>query len=137
MLTQIWLFEIGFVIVLDLGEVISTSLFNITTCEAFERGAHFDIYNITSSRWKIIYYWSKNTEINPITFSLVSKQRLDKFKAVVNAVDPQLSPEWHKATLFMEPRRGVEILLLYAGTPGAFRAVVKVNQKCGLCLVPS
>ncbi|XP_038213794.1 uncharacterized protein LOC119833692 [Zerene cesonia] len=111
------------------GDVLAVSLFNITTCEIFERGARFDPYAVVDSQWKIIYFWSDNTEINPIIFSLLSKKRLGKFRAVVEAIDPYITVEWHKATLLMEPRPGVQVLLLYAGTPGAFRGLVKMEQR--------
>lgn len=37
--------------------------------------------------------------------------------------------EWEKATLFMNPRAGVEVLFLYASTPGAFRAIILKEQR--------
>lgn len=48
---------------------------------------------------------------------------------MVDALEPDLHPEWHKATLMMEPRPGVQVLLLYMGTPGAFRGVVKMERR--------
>ncbi|XP_037866546.2 uncharacterized protein LOC110386596 [Bombyx mori] len=102
---------------------------NITTCEEFERGARFDPYAIIDSMWKIFYFWANTTEINPIVFSLPAKKRLAKFKEVIEAIEPHLEVEWQKATMFMTPRPGVEVLLLHATTPGAFRALVKQEQR--------
>ncbi|XP_052755541.1 uncharacterized protein LOC113516769 isoform X2 [Galleria mellonella] len=102
---------------------------NITTCEEFERGAHFNPYDVVDSMWKIFYFWAENTEIYPIIFSLPAKKRMEKIKALVETVDPYLDVEWYKAALIMEPRPGLQVILLYAGTPGAFRALVKKEQR--------
>ncbi|XP_045765186.1 uncharacterized protein LOC123867249 [Maniola jurtina] len=75
-----------------------------TTCEEFERAAPFNSYDITESKWKIIYFCSETTELRSIIFSLIDKKTLNKFETVVDAVQPDLNPEWHKATLMMEPR---------------------------------
>lgn len=58
---------------------------------------------------------------------------------MVSAVDPDLDIDWSTATLIMEPRPGTEVVLLYAITPGAFRALVKIEQrtKGGTILFPA
>lgn len=50
---------------------------------------------------------------------------------VVEAVDPELAAtvEWHRATLFMEPRPGVMAVFMYQGSPGAFRVLFKSEQR--------
>ncbi|XP_045458830.1 uncharacterized protein LOC123669262 [Melitaea cinxia] len=100
-----------------------------TTCEEFEQNAKFDPQAIVDSMWKIVYFWSNTTEVRPIIFSLVSKKRLNKFKAIVETLDRHLEIEWHRAIIMMEPRPGVQALFIYAGTPGAFRAVIKIEQR--------
>ncbi|KAL0894769.1 hypothetical protein ABMA27_013300 [Loxostege sticticalis] len=101
----------------------------ITTCEEFERSAYFNPYDVVYSMWKIFYIWGNTTEQYPIIFSLPAKNRVDKIKAIVERVDPELEIEWHKAALLMEPRPGLMVVFLYAGTPGAFRALVKMEQR--------
>lgn len=54
---------------------------------------------------------------------------MDKIKAVIQTVDPDLEIDWHRAVLLMEPRPGLMVIFLYAGTPGAFRAIVKVEKR--------
>ncbi|CAH0603154.1 unnamed protein product [Chrysodeixis includens] len=102
---------------------------NITTCEQFERGARFNPYEIVDSMWKIFYFWSNTTEVYPIIFSLAAKTRVQKFRDVFETVSPGEEVEWHKATLVMEPRPGIEVMFLYAGTPGAFRAIIKHERR--------
>ncbi|KAL4708100.1 hypothetical protein ACJJTC_009879 [Scirpophaga incertulas] len=102
---------------------------NITTCEEFERGARFNPYEIVDSMWKIFYFWGNTTELYPIAFSISSKKKLDKLKPLIDAVDGTLEVEWSKATFLMEPRPGVLVVFLYAGTPGAFRALVKMDRR--------
>ncbi|CAF4761450.1 unnamed protein product [Pieris macdunnoughi] len=109
--------------------VLARSLHNSTTCELFERDASFDPHEVVDSKWKIFYFWSDNTERNAIVFSLLTKKSLGKFREVVEAIEPSLSVEWHKASFLMEPRPGVQVLLLYAGTSGAFRGLVKMEQR--------
>ncbi|XP_072937275.1 uncharacterized protein [Epargyreus clarus] len=109
--------------------VWATSLYNITTCEEFENGAKFNPQNVVDAMWKIFYFWSDTSEVTPIIFSLLGKKRLDKIKRVVDAIDPNMGVEWHKATLLMEPRPGIQVVLMYAGTPGAFRALIKQEQR--------
>lgn len=46
---------------------------NITTCEKFEISAQFNPYALVDSMWKIFYFWSNTTELNPIVFSLAGK----------------------------------------------------------------
>ena len=46
---------------------------NITTCEEFEKSARFNPYALVDSMWKIFYFWSNNTELAPIVFSLAGK----------------------------------------------------------------
>lgn len=46
---------------------------NITTCEKFEVSARFNPYAVIDSMWKIFYFWSNNTELVPIVFSLAAK----------------------------------------------------------------
>ncbi|XP_028162823.1 uncharacterized protein LOC114354575 [Ostrinia furnacalis] len=101
----------------------------ITTCEEFERSAYFNPYDVVDSMWKIFYIWANTTEMYPIIFSLPAKNRIAKIKAMVEAVDPDLDVEWHKATLLMEPRPGLMVVFLYASTPGAFRALIKIEQR--------
>ncbi|KAM3964716.1 uncharacterized protein ACR2FA_001106 [Aphomia sociella] len=105
------------------------TLSNITSCEEFEVGAYFNPYQVIDSMWKIFYFWADNTETYPIIFSLPAKKRIDKIKALVETVDQHLDVEWHRAVLIMEPRPGVQVVLLYSGTPGAFRALVKKEQR--------
>ncbi|XP_034840419.2 uncharacterized protein [Maniola hyperantus] len=123
------IFQIVLLTLTGLGRGEAEHSQSTTTCEEFERGARFNSYDITDSKWKIIYFWSETTEIRPIIFSLVDKKKINKFKTVVDALEPDLKPEWHKATLMMEPRPGVQVLLLYMGTPGAFRGIVKMEQR--------
>lgn len=58
-------------------------------------------------------------------------QRIERFRVVVEAVDPELAAtmEWHRATLFMEPRPGVMAIFMYQGSPGAFRVLMKTEQR--------
>ncbi|CAK1549892.1 unnamed protein product [Leptosia nina] len=56
-------------------------------------------------------------------------QRLKKFRDIIEAIEPRLAIEWHKVVLLMEPRPGVQVLLLHAGSPTAFRGVVKIEQR--------
>lgn len=67
--------------------------------------------------------------IKRYTFKLL--QRLERFRLVVEAVDPELAAtmEWHRATLFMEPRPGVMAIFMYQGGPGAFRVLIKTEQR--------
>ncbi|PZC73693.1 uncharacterized protein LOC110380373 [Helicoverpa armigera] len=102
---------------------------NITTCEQFERSARFNPYALIDSMWKIFYFWSNNTELTPIVFALAGKSRVRKFRDFFETTNPGLGVEWEKATLFMNPRPGVEVLFLHASTPGAFRAIVKKEQR--------
>ncbi|KAG6454070.1 hypothetical protein O3G_MSEX008485 [Manduca sexta] len=101
---------------------------NRTSCEEFEQSARFNPYLVIDSMWKIFYFWANNTEIYPIVFTLPAKNKLEKFRNVVEAIYPELEVDWHKATLFMQPRPGTEVLMLHASTPGAFRALVKQEQ---------
>ncbi|KAJ0181836.1 hypothetical protein K1T71_002558 [Dendrolimus kikuchii] len=129
-----WIFI--FVLILFYGSLtpvpvltLNSDTENITTCEEFERGARFNPYFVIDTLWKIFYSWANITEINPIAFSLPARKKLAEIKNVVDAVDPHLGVEWNKAALIMEPRIGVQVLLLSALTPGAFRALVKVEQR--------
>lgn len=47
---------------------------NVTTCEQFERAARFSPYSVLDAIWKIIYFWSNNTELYPVVFSLAVKK---------------------------------------------------------------
>lgn len=47
----------------------------------------------------------------------------------METLDRHLEIEWHRAIIMMEPRPGVQALFIYAGTPGAFRAVIKIEQR--------
>ncbi|XP_032530228.2 uncharacterized protein LOC116779841 [Danaus plexippus] len=100
-----------------------------TTCEEFEKNARFDPFEIVDSKWKIIYFWSPTVEPRPVIFSLLARKRLDRFKEVVNALEPELRPEWDKAAFMMEPKPGVQVVMLYLGTAGAFRGIVKFEQR--------
>ncbi|KAJ8726344.1 hypothetical protein PYW07_001042 [Mythimna separata] len=102
---------------------------NITTCEKFEKSARFNPYTLIDSTWKIFYFWSNHTELYPIVFSLAGKTRVKKFRDVFEAITGDTEVEWEKATLFMNAKPGVEVLFIYAGTPGAFRAIVKKEQR--------
>lgn len=48
---------------------------------------------------------------------------------MVNALEPELRPEWDKAAFMMEPKPGVQVVMLYLGTAGAFRGIVKFEQR--------
>ncbi|XP_013191943.1 uncharacterized protein LOC106136053 [Amyelois transitella] len=100
-----------------------------TTCEEFEQGAYFNPYEVVDSMWKIFYNWANTTELYPIVFSLPLKKKLDTFRELVDAAAPYFGVEWHRSTLFMEPRPGLTILFLYAGTPGAFRALIRKDRR--------
>ncbi|XP_053600655.1 uncharacterized protein LOC128669678 isoform X2 [Plodia interpunctella] len=100
----------------------------VTTCEEFEQGAHFNPYEVVDSMWKIFYVWANTTEIYPIVFSLPMKKKVDNFKLIIEAAEPYFEVEWQRATIFMMPRPGLMILFLYAGTPGAFRAIIKQDR---------
>ncbi|XP_022833955.1 uncharacterized protein LOC111361787 [Spodoptera litura] len=102
---------------------------NITTCEQFEQSARFNPYSVIDSMWKIFYFWSNNTELTPIVFALAAKNRVKKFKSIFEATNPDMEVEWEKATLFMNPRAGVEVLFLFASTPGAYRAIILKEQR--------
>ncbi|CAH2104631.1 unnamed protein product [Euphydryas editha] len=129
MFKQLWIFEIISLCTVAGRLNQNPEPHSTTTCEEFERHAKFDPQAIVDSMWKIVYFWSNTTEVRPIIFSLVSKKRLVRFKAVVEALDPHLQIEWHRAVVMMEPRPGVQALFIDAGTPGAFRAVIKVEQR--------
>lgn len=66
---------------------------------------------------------------NLIVVFLTNFQKLVKFKEVAESIEPDLHFEWQKAVLIMQPRIGVEVLFLDAGTPGAYRAVIKQEQR--------
>ncbi|KAJ2953619.1 hypothetical protein O0L34_g1225 [Tuta absoluta] len=134
MFTWIWIFEIVLLALAGLaGRACSQPKSNPYghTCEEFERGAHFDPYMTLDSMWKIFYFWANNSEVYPVIFSLPAKQRLERFRVVLEAAEPDLALQiaWRHATLLMEPRPGVMILLLHQGTPGAFRAIINVEQR--------
>ncbi|XP_050361890.1 uncharacterized protein LOC126781112 [Nymphalis io] len=129
MFIRFWIFEIVLFSVVAGGLTQVASSQTTTTCEEFERDVKFDSLSIVDSKWKIIYFWSNTTEVRPIIFSLIAKKRLSRFKAVVDAIAPELEVEWRRAILMMEPRPGVQVILLHATTPGAFRAIIKVEQR--------
>ncbi|XP_075992276.1 uncharacterized protein LOC142987422 isoform X2 [Anticarsia gemmatalis] len=56
-------------------------------------------------------------------------KRVQRIKEVFESISPGVEVEWDKATLIMEPRPGLEVLFLYARTPGAFRALVKKERR--------
>lgn len=58
-------------------------------------------------------------------------QNLENFKSIVETVSPGWIIDWHKAIFMMEPRPGVQVVFIYADTPGAFRGVVKMEQRGG------
>ena len=64
-----------------------------------------------------------------MTFENNILQRLKRFQTIVDAIHPDLGVEWHKASFMMEPRPGVQVLFIYSGTPGAFRAFIKTEQR--------
>lgn len=47
----------------------------------------------------------------------------------METLDRHLEIEWNRAIIMMEPRPGFQALFIYAGTPGAFRAVIKIEQR--------
>lgn len=55
-------------------------------------------------------------------------KRVLSIKEDFQAVNPKVHVEWEKATLIMDPRPGVEVLFLYAGMPGAFRALIRKRR---------
>lgn len=67
-----WIFGIVFLVL----RVTYTSAFEShhVSCEEFEQGARFDPYVAIDSMWKIFYFWSNNSEVYPIIFSLPAKQ---------------------------------------------------------------
>ncbi|XP_049865201.1 uncharacterized protein LOC126366214 [Pectinophora gossypiella] len=130
MFTGIWIFE--FVLLgVGLARLGPDPEIRPYTCEEFEHGARFDPYEVIDSMWKIFYFWANTTELYPIIFSLPAKRRIERFRTVLEVVDPQLARavQWRLATLVMEPRPGVQVMLMYSGTPGAFRALVKKEQR--------
>ncbi|XP_041971845.1 uncharacterized protein LOC121727868 [Aricia agestis] len=134
MVMKFWIFEIAVLYALDGFEWIEPtraySSHNVTTCEEFERDAQFRPKDIVKFAWKIIYFWSDTVETNPIIFSLLDSKRLENFKVVVETVAPELRHmEWYKAMFMMVPRPGVQVVFVDGGTPGAFRGVVKIEQR--------
>ncbi|KAI8427846.1 hypothetical protein MSG28_002230 [Choristoneura fumiferana] len=131
MFTWIWIFEIVLcsAVAQFPAEEPTGGYENITSCEEFERDAHFHPHEVVDSMWGIFYFWADNTEMTPIVFSLLSAKRLRKLRAVINAIDPYLGVEWHRASLLMEPRAGLRILLLHQDTPGAYRALIMKEQR--------
>lgn len=67
-----WIFGIVFLVL----RVRYAPAFDVhhVSCEEFEQGARFDPYVAIDSMWKIFYFWSNNSEVYPIIFSLPAKQ---------------------------------------------------------------
>ncbi|XP_063618213.1 uncharacterized protein LOC134791117 [Cydia splendana] len=133
MFTWIWIFEIvlhGVAVMPQVLEPPGTRWGkNATSCEEFERDAHFEPTEVIDAMWKIFYSWADTTELSLIVFSLLSAKRLKRIKAVVDSIDPGLGIPWLDAEFLMEPRDGVQILLLRQGTPGAYRALIIAEQR--------
>ncbi|CAG9566922.1 unnamed protein product [Danaus chrysippus] len=124
MCTSKWIIAIVFLLTLTQARAQYVN----TTCEEFEKDAKFDPFEIMDSKWKIIYFWSSTVEANPVIFSLLAAKRLERFKEVVNALEPDLRPEWDKAAFMMEPKPGVQVVMLYLGTAGPSAESSKLNN---------
>lgn len=74
MFTWIWIFEIVLcsAVAQFPTEEPTGGYENITSCEEFERDAHFHPHEVVDSMWGIFYFWADNTEMTPIVFSLLS-----------------------------------------------------------------
>ncbi|XP_068620813.1 uncharacterized protein [Battus philenor] len=107
-------------------DVNTSSLrFRPTSCEEFEEDSYFAPQDVVDSLWKIFYFWAKGMEISTILFSLPSEKKVNTFKGIVESIKPDIEVNWKNSALFMEPRPGVQVLLVSKGRVGAFLAVVK------------
>ncbi|XP_047987155.1 uncharacterized protein LOC125227008 [Leguminivora glycinivorella] len=131
MFTWIWIFEIVFHGVV--AQVLETPgarwAKNVTSCEEFERDAHFEPTEVIDAMWKIFYSWAETTELSLIVFSLLTMKRIKRIKAVVDSIDPGLGVQWLDVEFLMEPREGLQIVFLRQGTPGAYRALIIAEQR--------
>lgn len=61
--------------------------------------------------------------------SVSNRQSLKRFKEELEAVEKSWKVMWQLARFFFYPRPGVQVLYLDAYTPGAYRAIVKLERR--------